>query len=257
MNSRYHYDDNLENDSLLSATNGIRSMVLLLVFFSVLSFMRASLWSDMVLIWGDAVSKSPRGYRALNNLGGAYREKGMWDEAAASWRAALEINPYYSPSHSSLAGFYMEREMWVESEEELLLALRVGPKYEDIYRRLGYIHAKLGDFDRAIADFEEALALNRESEYSIRGLVKLYTDKGYRLGEGGDYTGALFFFKKANALDPKNLSAIYGLALSYEEAQNYGDALRYWDYYLAVAPADDPYTDSAANHSRKLRTIYN
>ena len=228
-------------------------MVLLLIFVSVLSFMRAGLWNDAVAIWGDAVTKSPRSYRALNNLGGGYKKKKMWDAAARYWRAALEVNPYYAPSHSSLASFYITKSLWVESEHELLLALRFGPPYADIYRRLGYVRLKLGDMDGAIVNFERAVALNINDEAAVTGLVKLYTDKGYGLGKDGYYRDSLALFKKAEALRPENLPAIYGLALSYEGVGRLAEASRYWDEYIALAPADDPYVDAAVNHIKKLR----
>jgi tetratricopeptide (TPR) repeat protein len=54
---------------------------------------RNVLWSDPVLLWSDAVAKSPRKARAQNNLGYALYLRGDYDAAIERFRLALALDP--------------------------------------------------------------------------------------------------------------------------------------------------------------------
>jgi len=62
---------------------------------------RNVLWSDPVLLWSDAVAKSPRKARAQNNLGYSLYLRGDYDAAIDRFRLALALDPEvpYAPDN--------------------------------------------------------------------------------------------------------------------------------------------------------------
>ena len=62
---------------------------------------RNVLWSDPVLLWSDAVAKSPRKARAQNNLGYALYLRGDFDAAIECFRIAIALDPTtpYAPDN--------------------------------------------------------------------------------------------------------------------------------------------------------------
>jgi len=70
--------------------------VVVLVLLSLMTIMRNRIWSDEILLWSDAVQKSPDFAMGHMNLGFEYHEQGDLEQAARSYQEALRYN-YYSP----------------------------------------------------------------------------------------------------------------------------------------------------------------
>ena len=75
-------------------------------------------------------------------------------------------------------------------------AIRLDPKFADAYYERGAAYSAKGDYDRAIADYTEAIRLNPKIHvrYFNRGFANLYA---------GALPKALADLDQANALDPK------------------------------------------------------
>lgn len=67
--------------------------VAVIALFIVLSNHRAYLHSTPVLLWEDALTKSPYDYRVLLNAGGARMIAGDASAALAHWQRAIEVRP--------------------------------------------------------------------------------------------------------------------------------------------------------------------
>ena len=87
-------------------------------------------------------------------------------------------------------------------------ALRLDPKHEDAYVNRGAAWSDKGDLDRAIADYTEAIRLDRANAYSLygRGVAKL--KKGDTAGGNADIAAA-----KAIKPDIAVVSAGYGITV--------------------------------------------
>lgn len=85
-------------------------------------------------------------------------------------------------------------------------AIRLAPKVfgvEKAYNNRGAIHQMRGEIDKALADFDKAIALN--SNYS-----QPYNGRGVILEKKGRIDEALAAFEKAVELDPKGPAAYVG-----------------------------------------------
>jgi tetratricopeptide (TPR) repeat protein len=78
-------------------------------------------------------------------------------------------------------------------------AISLDPKAGEAYHRRGDTRFNKGEYDRAIADYDQAIALDpNEDVIAYRGLVYLAK---------GDYDRAIADFDQATALNPSDCSA--------------------------------------------------
>ena len=73
----------------------ITGSLALVVLLCLATTARNALYHDAVLLWSDAVQKSPDKARPHNNLGHAYAQQGKWDLAIEEFRIALTLQPDY------------------------------------------------------------------------------------------------------------------------------------------------------------------
>ena len=82
-------------------------------------------------------------------------------------------------------------------------AIRLDPKYAQAYYHRGVVYGKKGDYDKAIADFTEAIRLDPKS-------AEAYRNRGVAYGKKGDYDKAIADCTEAIRLDPKCAMAYCG-----------------------------------------------
>lgn len=81
-------------------------LVLALCFFT---YQRNRLYQERLLLWSDAVLKSPTKARPHNNLGHAYALQGDWDLAIDEFRTAVRLDPDYILAQHNLRKAYLHQ----------------------------------------------------------------------------------------------------------------------------------------------------
>ena len=82
------------------------AMILVLCLFT---YQRNQLYQDRLLLWSDAVLKSPNKARPHNNLGYAYALHGDWDRAIEEFRTAARLDPDYILAQHNLRNAYLHQ----------------------------------------------------------------------------------------------------------------------------------------------------
>jgi tetratricopeptide (TPR) repeat protein len=77
-----------------------------LCFFT---YERNLLYEDRLLLWSDAVRKSPNKARPHNNLGYAYALRDDWDHAIKEFRTAARLDPDFILAQQNLRDAYLHR----------------------------------------------------------------------------------------------------------------------------------------------------
>lgn len=80
---------------------------LLISTLALMTIQRNGLYRDPVLLWSDAIEKSPRKARPHNNLGHAYALRGDWDNAIEEFRTAARLDPDYALAQENLRAAYL------------------------------------------------------------------------------------------------------------------------------------------------------
>jgi protein O-mannosyl-transferase len=89
---------------------GSAALAITLVFVLCLfTYQRNRLYQDRLLLWTDAVRKSPNKARPHNNLGYAYSLHGDWDRAIEEFRTAAQLDPDYVLAQQNLRDAYLHR----------------------------------------------------------------------------------------------------------------------------------------------------
>ena len=100
-------------------------------------------------------------YEALNNRGAAYSNKGDHNRAIADYTAALRIKPDYYDALMNRGGAYIE---WKGDYNMAILdftsALKIIPESLMALEWRGMSYTEIGDYDRAVADWEAILRIN-------------------------------------------------------------------------------------------------
>lgn len=116
------------------------------------------------------------------------------DHAIIQFNKALEVRPDYLPAHVELAKISMQNEDYAGAEEHIRHLLQADAKNAEAHVALGVAYKGMGQFDKALQEYEQAEKLDPE-------LASVYLDKGVILAR---YKNApekgLELFKKYVAL---------------------------------------------------------
>jgi hypothetical protein len=82
---------------------------LLVIVLGTFTYQRNLLYQDRLLLWSDAVRKSPAKARPHNNLGYAYALHDDWDRAIGEFRTAARLDPDFILAQQNLRDAYLHR----------------------------------------------------------------------------------------------------------------------------------------------------
>jgi tetratricopeptide (TPR) repeat protein len=79
----------------------------LIAVLCLFTYQRNLLYQDRLLLWSDAVRKSPHKARPHNNLGYAYALHDDWDHAIDEFRTAARLDPDFIVAQQNLRDAYL------------------------------------------------------------------------------------------------------------------------------------------------------
>lgn len=82
-------------------------VAMLVLVLCTFTYQRNRLYQDRLLLWSDAVLKSPNKARPHNNLGYAYALQGDWEHAIEEFRTAVRLAPDYILAQQNLRNAYL------------------------------------------------------------------------------------------------------------------------------------------------------
>ncbi|HXG66565.1 MAG TPA: protein kinase [Blastocatellia bacterium] len=129
-----------------------------------------------------AIKLNPRLSHAHQFLGNAYISLGRYDEAIASLKKALEIEPNSANSHAALArAYWIGKGMIEEAIAEHEQAVAINPQGGYAYLQLAFLHALRGNYERAEAVCKKAVDLQEKFISGKEGLqvVGAHSRLGY------------------------------------------------------------------------------
>ncbi|MBP9708309.1 MAG: tetratricopeptide repeat protein [Oligoflexales bacterium] len=126
---------------------------------------------------------------------------------------------------------YAKDGLYKEAAESYRQALREQPKNMTIFRNLGMVLVKLGDFKKAVQSLEMATR-----SFGDDFDTNFYLAEAYRARD--KYAEAIFRYKHALKVSPKSLKALKSLAWSYYQIRYYSEALNTARVAQKQAPND-------------------
>jgi tetratricopeptide (TPR) repeat protein len=157
----------------------------------------------------EAIRIDPAYANGFYNRGLTYSRKGDHERAIADFTKGIELNANSSQLWGqrcwsrAVVGKQLQ-----EAVDDCTKAGSLAPKIPQIFAYRGFAYLKLGQFDKALADYDAAFALTKSPDHAdwlyVRGVAKL--KKGDAAGGNADITSA-----KAGKADIAEEYATYGI----------------------------------------------
>jgi len=184
-----------------------------------------------------ALELAPDDPFVLTSLGYVRALRDEWSEAVPNYRRAVTLQPNFAYLHLLLAEALRETEQWDEALSYARTALELDQGYKArAYSSMGHTLRKRGDSEGAIANFQQATALDDSEDYAHWGW-------GALLYERDDYQGALPHLERAAALVPNNAGYQAWLGACYMAVERYQEARTALERALQL----DPQREDARN----------
>src|ERR1017187_6296669 len=143
---------------------------------------------------------------AYNNICSAYNALEEWDKAAAACNNAIKINPDYQVAKNNLANALNKKAIKDPEEEDATnqptsqkyinlsvkyynhnkfkkcieaanVAIKLKSDCTEAYNNIGLAYSKLKDYDKSIAAFKKALAIDPKNDYAKNNLNAVLSQK--------------------------------------------------------------------------------
>jgi tetratricopeptide (TPR) repeat protein len=192
--------------------------VAILVFYTLGTIERNTVWRSNYSLWSDTVKKSPDSAIPHGDLGLALSsDPRRLDEAMEQLRIAIALASRSDSitERNNLASFFdnlgsvYSAKGWEDKAiEQYRTAIRVDPSYVDAYNNLGVSYLELGRVDEGIQLFQAAVRLRPDLAETHNNLGLAYLKKGLT-------DQAVVQFREAVRLEPRDPGYYYGLADAY------------------------------------------
>ena len=123
-------------------------------------------------------------------------KKGEIDKAIADYNEGIRLDPNNALAYTWRIEVYKRKgNCELEMIKDYSELIRIDPNYASPYYQRAYLYEKKGGYDKAIADYSEAIRCGYQHLYSSRG--KLYMEKG-------NYDKAIADFEAKLKIEPDN-----------------------------------------------------
>ena len=200
-------------------------------------------------------------------LGQIHARRREWAEAEAAYREALRLDPEHVEAQEALAKVLWDQGKQEEAQAAYQRALEIRqragqPKAPAATStdplaeraRLGYAYLNAGQYDRAIAIFEEVLEQRPDDADFHRYLGNAYYWQGKAAGAsaGQLLDRAIAEYERARQLAPDDNLLLVQLASAYREAGRDEEALQAYLAAVQAQPCDDEALLLLASHYERL-----
>jgi len=207
---------------------------------------------ESVKILEDIIKARPDFAQAYFRLGDIYETKGMIDERLQALDRGARANP---ENYVMVAGYgitLVNKGRYQKGIEILSGAIGQFDGDAEVWNSLGVAYWRTGEFDKARAHFEQALALDLDDAIYNDNMGSFFVATALRVRNAQDVDKALPYFDAAIAADPDLASAYNGKAGALKILGRLDEAIRNWEKALALDPRFDyPAYNLAVSHLEK------
>ena len=181
--------------------------------------------------FGHALQLDPRAYDVHHNMGQALAREGRLDDAHQHYQKALLYKPEYVQSLNAQGMVFLQKGQMQAALQRFEAALEEF-HYPPAYNNLGTTYLKMGDLDRAVAAFQEAVRLGGTE-------AKHHFNLGLAYQRQGKDRQALEAFGQAIRLQRFYPKAYISMALSYRSTFQLEKARQALQQLLILDPENE------------------
>ena len=159
------------------------------------------------------------------------------DSAISAFNRALSLDPKYAEAYAGLGKAYLLGHQegygateWIDKARSACdQAIGKAPSLADAHTCLGNVERETGQYEKAVAEFQKATALDPTSDDAFRGLAGAYQ----KLGKTAEAEAT---FRKAISLRPQYWDGYNWLGFFYYEQGRYDDAAKMFKEVINLTP---------------------
>jgi tetratricopeptide (TPR) repeat protein len=181
----------------------------------------------------EAVEAFTQALRLDSGLSAAYALRGNALYASASYVISVSEN-FSSISMMDIVGIVASDErkaVYDRAIADYTQALRLDPNIALAYNNRGMAYAGKGDYDRAIADYTQALRLDPN-------IALAHNNRGMAYADKGDYDWAIADYTQALRIDPDLVAVYNNRGMAYAGKRDYDRAIADYTQALRLDPND-------------------
>jgi len=182
----------------------ITILTMIVAACSVLTYERNRAWENEIVLWSDAINKSPGKVRPYNNRGLAYFDQGKYEKAIADFSRAIELKRDYADGYYNRGLAYQKKREYSKSVVDYTEAIKINPGYLKAYINRGQVYSANGDHENALPDFRRAIEIAPLDTAGYFNLAYLYLALGKK-------EEAAAVYEKLLEINPDNAEARYNL----------------------------------------------
>ncbi|MFH0796642.1 MAG: tetratricopeptide repeat protein [Candidatus Omnitrophota bacterium] len=169
----------------------------------------------------------------------AYNRNRVWKNEFTIWNDVVQKSPNKARAYDSRGLAYLEEQQEYEKAiADFDQALRINPRFTFSYNNRANVYLKKGEYDQAIADCNQAITINPQ-------YADAYYNRGLAYSQKKEYTNAIADFTRTLKLSPNYIFVVYyNRGIVYESQEEYDKAIADFTQTLLSNPG---YTDAYYN----------
>jgi Tfp pilus assembly protein PilF len=155
---------------------------------------------------------------------------GIWRNSVGLWTYVIEKEPDRVPiAYNNRGLVYYQTGQFDKAVADFQKAVALRASYIDAYSNLGMAFFKSGRLDEAIANLEKAIALDP-------AYYKAYNNRALVFGAMGKFDKALEDYNRVIALQPSSPQAYYNPGILHAQAGLFDKAIEYFSQSITLDP---------------------
>jgi tetratricopeptide (TPR) repeat protein len=182
--------------------------------------MEAKEYEQAIAIFDKAIRLDPKDVHAIRERGDAWSFKGEYDQAIKDYDEVIRLDPKVDfGSDNEPGGVIGETEShswgWYHKK--------------NAFNNRGWAWYSKKDYNRAVKDYNEAIALDPKFTLAFRNRAAAWSDKK-------DYERAIKDYDEAIRLDPNHVETINRRGLTWSDREEYDKAIKDYDEAIRLDP---------------------
>ncbi len=149
------------------------TVIILLVFYSIFTFIRNIAWKNNTVFLLEMVERYPNNALVHFDLGTCFKNSGLLDKAINEYKMATILNPELVEAYNNLAIIFGDREQYKEAIDCFRQVIKIDPKNLQAYDNLAITYAGIKKWEEARKTWETALEINPGCEAAHNNLKKM------------------------------------------------------------------------------------
>lgn len=233
-----------KNSTPLSKAASNSVLILLFALLGCLVVARNRLWVSDMILWRDAIAKSPAKAQVISDLGNAYFRQSPpnIDRAEQLYKWSIMADRLYFKAYHNLAIINFSRgDRVLDTDPELARqyyrnsvaffqdAVRIYPWNPDSWNDMGTAYLKLGDYDNARLNYQKAMDMDPN-------YFKGHYNMGYSFSLEKKFAEAEQAFKGALKIYDRDPKLWFGLSNAQFQQKKYEAALETMRQGMTILP---------------------